>query len=60
MTDKEYREFQQKKYYSRHKQYKVYLSVEGEADIIEILDKDRNRSGLIKQALIAYLRGGAA
>ena len=53
---------QQEKYYGNHKQYKVYLSTEEDADIIAALDKCKNRSLCIRNALILYFKhkkGGA-
>ena len=49
MTDKE---FQQKKYYASHKQYKVYLDKEQDAEVVQILDNKPNRSAFIRRALI--------
>ena len=47
---------QQKKYYANHKQYKVYLSSDEDADIIATLDKCKNRSLCIRNALILYFK----
>lgn len=56
MTDKEYRDLQQKKFYSMHKQYKVYLFKDIDAEEVKILDAKSNKSAFIRKAIIEYIR----
>lgn len=56
-SDAELRKLQQDKYFKHHKQYKFYLSLDEDADVVRILNKERNKSRFIREALIAYCRG---
>lgn len=49
MTEKE---FQQKKFYANHRQYKVYLNKGEDDEVIKALDERSNRSAFIRRALI--------
>lgn len=52
----------QKKYDEKHKDdYKSYhlkCSKVDDADIIEFLDVQKNKNGVIKEAIKAYMKGG--
>ena len=49
MTDAQ---FYQLKYYKSHKQFKVYLNTEEDAQIIQAIKEQNNRSAFIRKALI--------
>ena len=49
---------QQTKYYTNHKQYKVYLSTDEDAELVAKLDKCKNKSLLIRSALLLYFKRG--
>lgn len=52
MTEAEMRTLQQEKYYSNHKQYKVYLTCDVDEEIIKMLDAHSKKSAFIRKALI--------
>ena len=57
MTDVEYRALQQGKFYSNHKQYKVYLTTDTDEELIKAIENSDNKSAFIRRAIISYLRG---
>ena len=55
-TTKEYRTFTAQKFNKTHKQYKVYLENEVDAEVIAALEKTGNKTKLIRTALRYYVR----
>lgn len=56
MSDIDYQKSQQARFYGNHKQYKVYLTADTDAEYIKVLDASDNRSALIRRAIIKYIR----
>ena len=56
ITERELRKAQQTKFYCNHKQYKVYLDCEEDAELIRLLERSKNKSLMIKMALVQAFR----